>query len=594
MLGQYGVASRGGGTGGGEGGCKAAGAKGSTQSQPPGKAEYSSREGTKGGNIGGAAAAEGKGPGKGSYAEVARWPRGDARAYVDEEGFQLVPPRGARGKAAVYGRGQEGSGVAPSANAPPPPRPKWSDAESDDEGGVDEEDHRQGDDDDHEEEEDDADEGCAAEDPTKLRDNYRELDRAVRDLEKRGGFGQDGTALRALREARDKAERLWREAKPPAPLPTRLGWAEAKLDKAAAALTKARMAIDDLDTEYERRREELYQRVGVAESWYRWRQQQLDELHDEAAQRAPSRWRAAEGGEGAEVRDKIRDQILPQIQLVMEHLDGNPEILDKLSLVAAGLVDAESRLEARSAGGRAERFNMADGDDDELATDGTTRTTAARSDLVEAQPIGGPGGPGGEGKGGKSKTAEWRSEGPGRWSRAAAAGKAGGTGVATATQGTSPTDQPGQGTGAGGGSAGDDRGPGDGDEGMEDAQPASDEEDADTSKRRQRRRRCTDEEAREEARLAADRRRAEELRQQQAAAVAAQVNSFNAGAGGFGSNAALSHAAQSFVLEVQRAQERAAAKEIEPKTKDGRSLLQLAPLELREWVTENLGDGDEL
>ncbi len=274
----------------------------------------------------------------------------------------------------------------------------------------------------------------------------------------------------------------------------------------------------------------------------------------------------------------------------MEHLDGNPEILDKLCLVAAGLVDAESRLLASSAGGTAERYDMAEGDDDDQVEEGTARATDNRGGPKEARPLDGPGR---EHKGGKGKAAEWRPEGPGRWSRAAASGQAGGAEAAATVQGTSVATggQPKQGAGAGGGVAEGDREPGGGDECMEDVKPASDGEDADSSRRRLRRR--TNEETKEEARLAADRKKAEELQQQQAAAVAAQVNSFNAGAGGFGSDAALSHAAQSFVLEVQRAQESAAARNIEPKAEDGVSLLQLAPQELRRWVEINFGNEDE-
>ncbi len=117
---------------------------------------------------------------------------------------------------------------------------------------------------------------------------------------------------------------------------------------------------------------------------------------------------------------------------------------------------------------------------------------------------------------------------------------------------------------------------------------ASDREDGGPPRSR---RRKSDEGACNEAREAADRRRALELHAQQSAAAAAQVESFNAGGGGFGSQAALSLAAQRFVGEVQNAQERAAKRGIEAKAEDGRSLLELTPMELQEWVEKNL-DGD--
>jgi hypothetical protein len=47
------------------------------------------------------------------------------------------------------------------------------------------------------------------------------------------------------------------------------------------------------------------------------------------------------------------------------------------------------------------------------------------------------------------------------------------------------------------------------------------------------------------------------------------------------------------VREVQRAQERAAKAGIEPKTADGKSLIEVTPMELQKWVDENLGNDDE-
>ncbi len=109
---------------------------------------------------------------------------------------------------------------------------------------------------------------------------------------------------------------------------------------------------------------------------------------------------------------------------------------------------------------------------------------------------------------------------------------------------------------------------------------------------RHRRRRAAEDD-KMSAREATDKQRADELRRQQEAATAAQVESYNAGSGGFGSEAALSAAAQKFVREVQRAQERAAKAGIEPKTADGKSLIEVTPMELQKRVDENLGNGDE-
>ncbi len=429
--------------------------------------------------------------------------------------------------------------------------------------------------------------GPAAEsDPRQLRNNYEELSRAVRSLEKRGGFAQGSTALRALEEARDRAEKAWRSAKPPAPLPTRMVWAETKLERAAAALTKARLAVDELDAEYEKRRELLDQKIHEAEAWYGWRKQQVDDMHREAAEKAPARRSAQVGGAGAEVKERIRDQLLPEVQEIMEHAEGNPELLEKLSMLAAGLVDAETRLEGSPNAPAAETFDMAEADSDGGDWEGTARGATSKGGEGRAQ------GKGGDDTGGsKGKSSGWRPEGPGRWSRATTAGKAGSATAETTAHATAAAEagQTKGETGAEGRAAASSKSEGDAmanqDCGMDSGGAVSDREEGGPPKHR---RRTSADGTSDETREAADRRRAQELHAQQTAAAAAQVESFNAGAGGFGSQAALSIAAQRFVGEVQSAQERAVKRGIVPRTGDGRALLELAPMELQKWVEENL------
>ncbi len=204
-----------------------------------------------------------------------------------------------------------------------------------------------------------------------------------------------------------------------------------------------------------------------------------------------------------------------------------------------------------------------------------------------------PGGPHGKAKascgGGKGKASEWRSEGPGRWSRAAAASKAMGpsaeatpqaavAGAAAQAEGGTEAGGAADTTAGGMGARGHDQGGA-----TADAPTDSGDEDGKPPKHR---RRQSDEDAKCGAREA-DRKRAEELRAQQAAAAAAQIESYNAGAGGFGSEVALSLAAQKFVVEVQGAQRRAARQGVEPRAEDGRALLELTPMEA------NLGEDDE-
>ncbi len=164
----------------------------------------------------------------------------------------------------------------------------------------------------------------------------------------------------------------------------------------------------------------------------------------------------------------------------------------------------------------------------------------------------------GGGGGAAARASEWRPEGPGRWTRATAAQQ-------TSTKGAAE----GRTTGGGEGDAG---------EAVEN--PAKS-------------RKCLSaDEAKAEARAASDKQRAMELLEQHKAAEEIQRQSYGNGTGGFGSQAALSQAAQHFVAEVQRAEARAAGAGVEPVHDDGRRLLQLSPAELQQWVEEHLEEED--
>ncbi len=489
-----------------------------------------------------------------------KWVR--PKPVEDEEGYQLVQPARVRCKGGIpeggnVSMGTTVTGDGEGAAGAPPPRPRWADDDSDDDAYM-------GDDAEDEDDGHSSDERAAHEtDPRALKAKYDELSKAVRELEKQGRFVQGGTAIRALRAARDQAEQAWRDAKAPAPLPTRLARAEAKLGKARTSLDNARAALEVFDEQQEKQRATLLGKIQEAEAWFSWRQDQVDELHAEAGERAPF-WRQPTDAAGStEVRERIREQFLPELQTIMEHVEGNPEILERLSVLAAGLADAECRLDSGS-GDRTQTFNMAGGD---AATDDW-----GQMDNLQGEAMGSAGtedpSRGGEGA---ARASAWKPEGPGRWSRTAAAMQA------SATNGGVSGAADRRATGAVDTLVGCDGKTGDGETVGSPAKARKCATDADTQA---------------EARVASDQQRALELLQQQKAAESAQVDSYNQGKGGFGSQAALSLAAQKFVLEVQRAEARAAEKGIEPRHEDGRKLLELTPMELESWITANLVDED--
>ncbi len=564
------------GSDGGSAGAKGGEGKGLSWPTPSGKAAATSMGKASGGvcNLGkgrsGVGVHDGGGHGKGKGGNA--WAK--PSPVVDSEGYELVQPRRVR----VAGNGDQGGGAGggtgptcarETTTAPTTARRLWSDDASDDGDVADEE--------------ADGDEGGGEgegdamwqADPRQLRAEFEDLARAARDMERRG---TRGSALDTLRQARDDAERRWREAKPPAPLPKRLEWAEAKLHKAQASLSRERIELDRMDEEYDARRAEQCRRIEEAEGWYKWRKHQLEQVHQEAAELAPGgRDREpAEGGAG-QVSRRIRGHVLPEMQAILEELQEGTPLRERMALLVAGLADAESQLGGHAGQGATAHYDMYDGDSQEDGLGGHHQEGEDGDDSDQM-------GDGYEYGGGAGRSTTWRPEGPGRWSKARTTEARTGTNEAPPGQAHNHTQRDdSRGSGGGAAAATDD---GDKTSGTDAAQ--RNDGDGETGERAgKHRRRDTGAESNEGARREDDARRAQELRKQIEEATAAQTRSFHEGRGGFGSEAALSAAAQRFVMDVQRAQAQAHEMGVEPLASDGRSLLELTPAELRQWVEEH-------
>ncbi len=482
---------------------------------------------------------------------------------VDEEGYTLVQPRRAwQRSGTAEGRDVTAEQACEPARAAVT-RPRWSDEDSDDDMHV-------ADDNEAEDMAGEDDNGGGDPDPRRLRTRFEALARATRDLERRAQGGAEDPAVLALKSARDEAEREWRQAKSPTPLPTRMGRAQSKLDKAGAALTRARVAVDEFDEWAEAQRAVLVQRMDDADSWYRWRQQQLDSLHEEAGEKAVGKagGNSVAAGRGAVISERIVGEWLPEVQALLEHLQGNPEVEERLASMAASMQWAGQELNA-SRSEAAEAYDIGGDDDwDQQWEEHAEQSHAAHGGDPNAQ--------GGKPNGG---TACWRPEGPGRWARAS---NAQGKGPASAT---GPMDMHGRDgdseavdtmAAAAAGPAGNaPSAPGTGNK------RGAEESAEDKGAMRQR----TDAESRGEA----DRKRAAEMLQRQQEAIAAQQASHEAGAGGFGSATAQALAAQQFIADACKAVGQARKVGIEPKS-DGKELVELTPMDLRKWMADNLGD----
>ncbi len=558
LLGTFGAAK----TSSAPGGPGAAGVKGQCKGTVGGKSNGGDGKGPGQGLASDSSGVRGAGSGSGAKGagearEASARPKGvwaKPPCQVDADGYTLVQPRRRWQQEGTAGKGAEEGKPMPCPAPQAASRPRWSEEQSDDEMYA-EDDLAADDQDGHEEDAGNND------DPRRLRTRYEALARAVREWEKRTPGEQNDPALITLREARDGAEEDWRRVKNPAPLPTRMGRAQVKLDKAEAALTRARLAVDSFDEWADAQRADLLRQVDEADRWYRWRQQQMEELHDEAG--AKTSCRATNGGRDLErsaaVSERLVGELLPEVQALLEHVQGNPEIEERLASIAAGLQSAGHELGSAQAGA-AERFDIGTGDawdawdqqwDDgcEHAADDTQMGDAADDRDGRA----------------KGGTVGWRPEGAGRWSKAS-----------TGQEGTAPATELRNGKGANYANNSGGGGP-TAAAGSIDAAPTSTgngnkrgaEEPVDAKGAV---RQKTDAEAREEA----DRRRAAELQQQQQQAIAAQQASHEAGAGGFGSETAQSVAAQHFVAEVCKAVERARKVGVVPRA-EGKELVELTP-----------------
>ncbi len=556
----------------------------------------------------------GTGAGKGPTMGGRAW--GKPTPRIDEEGFETVQPRRVR-----LQRDEDITMDLDATNcdrpAEPPVKRLWSDEMSDDEGDGD---------DDQEEgagewgHQDWGEEGGQETDPKVLRATFEAHAKVVRDMERWGRAYEGSPALETLRAARDAAEQAWRCAKTPAPLPVRMGRAESKLERSETALSRARLALDEFDERTHKQREVLVRKIEEADRWYRWRQRQLDLLHKEAGEKVAAKCQGMGAAAGAsEVRSRIRGSFLPAVQEIIEHVEGNPEIVARLAMLADGLDEAEKYLGADQAEGGAEKFDIG-GDEsagEDAAATGTTGEQGGRNQS-------GPGARASEGKG-AGKASEWKPEGAGRWTRKAATGEAqpqgssghvqtggrpttGGPGdmAASAASGNLARagEAPAKGiehhvpamggaatgamdTGTSGGTSS--SGGNGGGLGHPRATTVDDDDEPECREQEAKhRRRRTAEEARQES----DARRAMDLLREQQAAMEVQVQSHQAGAGGFGSEMALSMAAQKFVHEVRRAEARAEKKGIKP-LHEGKALLEVSPMELQQWVQANLGDDSE-
>ncbi len=206
------------------------------------------------------------------------------------------------------------------------------------------------------------DEGAEAEpEPTELRQRWQQEVGIVRRLA-RQGLKPDHPAMVAACDARDEAEKKWRGAKPPAPLATRLGWAQKKVDRAIAIQSETRHALEELDKDYKAKRSALQARMDEDAARVRKRRQQLQAVQDEAGGTGAQR-RRGEGGEAVrQACNTIRLKVAPALAALAEQLGTGTEAWSTVNGLLSTLTSSQQVMEEALEEG-APNFDIADGDE---------------------------------------------------------------------------------------------------------------------------------------------------------------------------------------------------------------------------------------
>ncbi len=277
---------------------------------------------------------------------------------VDDDGFQLVQGRrrkaggGANGSGGL-GQGDVllGTGVATRTDG---------DAASDEYADLD----RAMD----EGEEEDEDAGRADDEmgPAELRKRWL-VEVGIAKQLARQGLAAGHPALVAACEARDAAERRWREAKEPAPVAKRLGWAHQKLDRAVEIQAATQADIAELEKDYAAKRADLQARLEADMQRVHKRRQQLAAIQGEAGAGAPAdaKLRGADGEAIRRACGTLRDRVAPALSALAEQLGTGSEAWTTVNALLSSLVESQQVLEQAvgDAHGPAEAFDIG-GDDD--------------------------------------------------------------------------------------------------------------------------------------------------------------------------------------------------------------------------------------
>ncbi len=410
-----------------------------------------------------------------------------------------------------------------------------------------------------------------------LKSRWLQNCRAVKALERaEWGTCEPSSALAAARNARDDAERRWREMLAPKPVSVRMGYAQKKYDRAQRAVDKAYQELQDFEEEAERRRGELQEAVERAESRRDVRQEELDALHQEAGDLAAQRNKC-----DSDVGYKVRELVAKELQAFVESLEEGSDARGRAKLLLARVATAVERDEHQ-------QYCIHTDGEDACGDDGGAYQVVARRARASQRSQAGQE---------TRRAVAWNTNAQGRWNRHNVAAVGGGFNELAET--AAPC-------------AGSERGRGDQAAGSCDIKPngheatsaptptsttatggkgkknAREHDDAAPQPPSGKSHRGEDEVVEVSVDAAGDdAARAAKLKQEQDAAIAAARE---AGAT-FGDEASMQIAGQLYAHKVQLVADRARAAGVEPSS-NGKPLIGLSPHDLNKWVQDVLAPAE--
>ncbi len=277
--------------------------------------------------------------------------QGAASSGLDADGFQeVVRRRGNKGGTSAAGT----TGAREGARGEGPPRTTSEErdgnhgTEADAEGG---------------------DDGGAGEQPT-VADLQRHWQQEIALVKRLRGQGLDEQhpAMRAACEARDGAERAWREAKEPAPISVRLGRAQNKLDRAIELQAEARTAVLAEERAHKERMAVLRSSLDECTSRVTLRRQQLQAVQGELGTQGTARTRTQQAQMQAirKVHSTICAEVGPTIATLVEQLDSAAPAWTALNGLLGKLQESKQELEnVATEPGPADQFDIGDHDHDQ-------------------------------------------------------------------------------------------------------------------------------------------------------------------------------------------------------------------------------------